>query len=476
MREQLVIRLASHAQQAMHWWLFSADRRLQASGQVPDAASLASLQHHAKDSPAIALVPTCDVVLRAVYLPGRLNRKTQKALPFLLEDEVVDEPEKLHVAVLACELPKVHLAAVDNTLMQTWRSWLDLAGLRVEKMLPDVFALPLVEGGCRWLLGDQHLIRESRWQGMVLEASLLAALPPGREAGWQTCGGELPLSVAHLPAVSLLQGGWQPQRQYPRIPGIWRVPGTLLALMLMLVLIGWGLEKYQQYRDESQLAAQMQALYQKAFPGSPPAGDPWREFNTRMARARSGFLPLVLGLDVLLPAGVVVQALQFDTSTQALNAQLSGITPLAMNAIAARLPPTLTLQTRAGGVTLSNNTQALARKVTPDQLPRVAQMAQQLQQMKGQTAQKSAVSAPDADLSALITQTRKEAHLPALTLVKQGKGLELRFGTAVHFASLIDWLQTLDYHYGIVARQVELNDKGQGNVEVTRLALSRGQP
>ncbi|MBZ0059563.1 MULTISPECIES: type II secretion system protein GspL [unclassified Leclercia] len=464
MRETLLIRLASHAHQTLYWWRFTADNQLSTSGEIPDAAGLADWPFCASDTQIIALVPACDVLLRTVTIPGRLNRKTRKALPFLLEDEAVDEVEKLHITVLAAESPLVHLAAVDRTLMQMWQAWLDSAGLSPVQMLPDVFALPRVEGGCYWRLGEQQLIRESHWQGMVLEAGLLAAFPPERVARWQACTAAVPLSVTHLPAASLLQGDGQLPRQQAR--GLWRTPGYLLSLWLVLALITWGLEGYRQYREDAKANARMQVLYQKAFPGSKPAQDPWREFNRKTSRYSGAFLPLLRALDGALPAAAAVKALAFDIATPGLKVELAGTSLMAINSLKQRLPPGFRLsQTESGEVTLM-----APRKVPEPPLS----VAQQLRQMTQQVAQKPAVEARTGDPAALLTRTGQSAQLPVLTVAAQREALAVNFAGVVRFTRLAEWLQTLEYQFGIVVQQLRLADKGQGEVEVKQLTLSSG--
>jgi general secretion pathway protein L len=57
-------------------------------------------------------------------------------------------------------------------------------------------------------------------------------------------------------------------------------------------------------------------------------------------------------------------------------------------------------------------------------------------------------------------------------VTRNDNDLEIKYATPVPFTSLANWLQTLEVQYGIVPQQVELTDKGQGNVQVERLVLS----
>ena len=477
MSETLLIRLASHAHQPMFWWLFSADDRLLFSGEVPDAAALASLQEYTIGNQVVALVPACDLVLRSVNLPGRLTSKTRNALPFLLEDEVVEEPSRLHVAVLAHESPSVHLAAVEHTLMQEWLRWLDEAGLQANRMLPDVLALPQTVGGCRWPLNEQHLIRESRWQGMVLEEELIACLPPTQVSGWQTSPQSLPLRAVHLPPVTLLQGTYRPQRTKSGSFGVWRTPVFLLAASLVLILAVRGVESLSLNHQQSLIQEQMAAVYRQAFPGSKPVSDPWFAFKKKMEGRNSQFLPLARTLDSVLPSTVRVQTLHFNAAEKELQAQLSGTSAIALQAIEQRIPAGFSLRigeehTRAGMVTVYLNRKPTRQKEHQPAMPRLEQMKAQLAQMQSEIGQKPAISQPVTNMSDVITRTSTQAHLPTPPMTQNDNELEIKYATPLPFASLANWLQTLEVQYGIVAQQVELTDKGQGNVQVRRLVLS----
>ncbi|MEW7314791.1 type II secretion system protein GspL [Buttiauxella gaviniae] len=472
MSETLLIRAASHAHQPVYWWLFSRDDQLLFSGELPNAASLADLQQYATGNAVIALVPACDVVLRAVKLPGRLTRKTRHALPFLLEDELVEDPTRLHVAVLAHEAPTVHLAAVEHAVIQEWLRGFDAAGLSLTRMLPDVLALPLCDGGYRWSLGEQQLIRESRWQGLVLEEALIACLPAEKRLHGQTQEHPFPLRVSHLPPVSLLQGDYRPKRHSVNDLGLWRMPVYLLAACLALFLVISGLDKVMLSREESRLQAQMAGIYHQTFPGSKRVSDPWFAFKRKMEARNGHFIPLARALDAALPAAVQVKALQFDASEQALQAQLSQASAGALKAMEQRLPPDVHLRViDAANVTLSYKPGR--QKAARELLPRIDQMKQHLAQMQRQAAQQPAISAQNSEISDVIARTREKASLPASTLTPQGKAIELKDTAPLRFIALANWLQTLEFQYGIIADQVQLTDKGQGNVEVKRLLLSR---
>lgn len=477
MSETLLIRLASKASQPVHWWLFSASDRLLFSGQLPNAAALASLQKYTPGSQVIALVPACDLILRPVKLPARLTRKTRKALPFLLEDEVAEETAQLHIAVLAHEATLVHLAAVEHSVMQAWLSWLHDAGLQASRMLPDVFALPEMAAGCRWKLGEQHLMRQSRWQGMVLEEELIACLPVEKAEPWQNPAQPLPLRAAHLPAATLLQGVYQPRSKKTARPGVWRAPIGLLAAGLVIGLTIQGLEALSLKQQQTRLHKQMSSLYHQLYPGNRPVSDPWRAFNQRMDDQKVHFLPLAQALDSLLAAPLQVQSLRYAAAEQQLQAQLSGASAVALQAMEQRLPAGFSLRIAekngiSGIATVYLGRKSPRQKESLPAMSDVEKMKWPLAAMQAVAAQQSAAPAQESNIAAVIASSREKAHLPPVPIVQKGQTLELNYASPQRFSALVNWLQTLEFQHGIVTQLVELTDKGQGNVAVERLVLS----
>jgi general secretion pathway protein L len=97
----------------------------------------------------VVLVPTEDVRLLGVDLPIPNRARRAAALPFVLEDEVSEPIEALHV-VLGGELsPGRHLAGiVRHERMTEWCEAIDAAGLEAAAVVPDALSLPPADFGC----------------------------------------------------------------------------------------------------------------------------------------------------------------------------------------------------------------------------------------------------------------------------------------------------------------------------------------
>lgn len=288
MNESIIIRLGSRYQDAVSWLVWSeVSREVIASGELANAGALSTLAMQAVQRSVIVLVPGCDVIFRELHLPGRLNAQTQHALRFMLEEQVGSDIETLHLVVLAQQGPRVHIAAVEQTLMQEWLDWLTAAGLRAAHLIPDVLALPQPASDAWSLvqLGEQWLIRQSTYAGVVIDDCWLShwlttqsslpilhsaspAPPTGHD--WQLALCELPLQqlAEHLVVRQgdLLQGIYRSVAPWKKQLAVWRWPVALSTLWFLLVVLNQGLVYQQTRQQQQQLQQQMSSVYRQLFP------------------------------------------------------------------------------------------------------------------------------------------------------------------------------------------------------------------
>ncbi|WP_094751368.1 type II secretion system protein GspL [Psychromonas sp. CD1] len=165
MTEQLIIRLASESTQKNHWLIWSeTENEIIASGEVDDALQLNLLTEKAQNRLVICLLPGVDVNIRAVPIKGKYNRHIQQALPYLLEDDLATDVEKLHFNVFSKERDLIHVAYCTQKKMHMWLHWLSEAQLNCLQMIPEGLVLPIAEEG-HWSaieLGEQVIVRENK--------------------------------------------------------------------------------------------------------------------------------------------------------------------------------------------------------------------------------------------------------------------------------------------------------------------------
>lgn len=138
---------------------------------------------------ATVLVPAEQVLLTRVELPVRNRQRLLQALPFALEEDLVDPVDELHFAPgpAGAEDGATAVAVVRDEYMRHWLGQLEAAGIHAPVMLPDVLALPRRDNGWSlWLESGVALLRTSATQGLALDPDNLELLLPAlfeQEAG-----------------------------------------------------------------------------------------------------------------------------------------------------------------------------------------------------------------------------------------------------------------------------------------------------
>ncbi|NQY63393.1 MAG: type II secretion system protein GspL [Alteromonadaceae bacterium] len=188
MTETLYIRLGSQAEDKIHW-LIEADetKEIIASGELLGAGQLNQLTEKAAQREVVVFVPGCDVALKSLNVPSSSERATKLAVPYMLEDELAQDVEQLFFAYSNIKKDdkgnNCFVVAVEHQQMELWQSWLANAELTCKKMMVDLLAMPEVEDGWTAIaLGDQILLRQSSWQGFVVDRDAWAVI----KQQWQT--------------------------------------------------------------------------------------------------------------------------------------------------------------------------------------------------------------------------------------------------------------------------------------------------
>ncbi|TYK67132.1 type II secretion system protein GspL [Colwellia echini] len=184
MTETLFIRLGSQPTDTIYWLIVDEssddDQAIIASGDLSGAEQLSELTSKAEHRKVKIIVPGCDVLLKSLKIPAKSNRAVRLAAPYVLEDSVAEDVDKLFFAY--ADLPhdiqdnNCFVAIVSHSQMARWISWLAEAEIETTFMLPDVLTIPYTEKGWSAItLGnaqqEQVIVRQHLWQGFTLDAS-----------------------------------------------------------------------------------------------------------------------------------------------------------------------------------------------------------------------------------------------------------------------------------------------------------------
>ena len=297
-------------------------RRTEAGGAVR-RGSQRGLEGLASADEIIVWTPAAETLLLRTRLPTRSPSKIAQALPFALEDQLIDAPEKLHFAFAQEPDGALAVAVTRRERMEGWLAALAAAGLAPAQLAPVTLSLPLAERAWTLALCDGEMVlrcglhaglggprepqppgwlhsalAEARAEAKAPERILLVDAPGDFDAGaWRDALGlpleALPPAQATVPAapLDLLQqryarrGGRKAALQRAYLPA-----AALLAAWLVLTLIIDAVDWARTAYGVRAADGEMRALLMKSFPDTRVIVDPAEQMRRGLEElgAKSG--------------------------------------------------------------------------------------------------------------------------------------------------------------------------------------------
>ena len=120
---------------------------------------LADAYRHCRGANVVVFVPSEEVFLTRMVLPGKNRKKLMKAVPYAIEDQLVDDIDTVHFALSpSATNGQYTVAAVEQRMMEYWDSAIKAAGIFAETMIPDVMALPESQESWQILLEPERAL------------------------------------------------------------------------------------------------------------------------------------------------------------------------------------------------------------------------------------------------------------------------------------------------------------------------------
>ncbi|MCG9691403.1 type II secretion system protein GspL [Vibrio sp. Isolate22] len=301
MSEFLTVRLSSEPQSPVQWLVWSTSQQeVIASGELSSWEQLDELTPYAEKRSCIALLPGNECLIKRVEIPKGAARQFDSMLPFLLEDEVAQDIEDLHLTILDKDATHATVCGVEREWLKQALDTFREANIIFRKVLPDTLALPLEELGISALQIEQHwLLRQSNYQAvsineawlpMFLQSDWVAlddeeqsptifsytALPSDdvqQQSGieWQAKPAELVMSLLSQQAitsgVNLLTGTFKTKSSFSKYWRVWQKV-AIAACLLVAVIVTQQILKVQQF--EAQAAAyrtESERIFRSVLPG-----------------------------------------------------------------------------------------------------------------------------------------------------------------------------------------------------------------
>src|SRR5438309_11348075 len=279
-------------------------RRVAAGGAVQQGAQR-GLEGLAPAEEIVVWTPAAETLFLRARLPTRSAAKIVQALPFALEEQLIDPPERLHFAFAHEADGALAVAVTRRERMESWLGALAAAGLAPTHLAPVTLSVPLAErawtlafvdgeivlrSGARAGLGGPAERRPPAWLHAALAEARTEASAPERillvdapadldSAAWREALG-LPLESmpgdATVPAapLDLLQQHYAPRARLAALKRAYIPAAALLAAWLFATLALDAIEWARLSRAASAAEEEMRALLLKSFPETRAILDP----------------------------------------------------------------------------------------------------------------------------------------------------------------------------------------------------------
>ncbi|MGF1725849.1 type II secretion system protein GspL [Photobacterium nomapromontoriensis] len=379
MSEFLTIRLNSRADQPVQWLVWSPQQQeVIASGQLQDISQLEEIADYAAQRAVYALVPASDVLMTQVAIPAGSSRQLATVLPFLLEEELAQDVDNLHVHLLQKTGDIAHVAIIEHRKVEGWLLALTNAGIDVKALVPDCLCLPLFDPGYSAAeIDGQWLIRQSEVQGVGAELAWLGTwlalqqaptvaddidddtdrsddaeqaqqqaapelvihhytpAPAGMPGQWKA---ETPELVMQLLAqgvtsnkVNLLSGVYKAQPAWRKHLKPWRKVAIAAGLLLTTVVVEHVVSVQAMDKQASVYKAESERIFRQVLPQFkrvPSQSYLKRQMNSEMTRlgggsGNGGLLPWLAQLQPMLSQvpQLTVQNVKYDQNREEIRFQ-----------------------------------------------------------------------------------------------------------------------------------------------------------
>ena len=301
-------------------------------------------------------IPGESVFLTRQHLPGKNRQRLMKAIPFALEDQIIDDVDDMHFALgVADKQGEYWIAAVVHAQMVEWQQCFASIGLNPQAVIPDSLLLASADKELRlWceaertilvLPDQQRLVIDNQNLEMMLKRIMLDTDITITSVECYTADRSIDLKntvAAHVTCkvnghttqllslfaaalaetlpVNLLQGDYSRREKRQHQFKTWYPAAAMLAIWIVARLVIAGIDNFQYGKQLDEIHAQQQQVYRQAFPTAKPGGDVYRKMQARLKEikqrqgdASANFYHMLNQLAPTLSAtsGLQIQAMRY---------------------------------------------------------------------------------------------------------------------------------------------------------------------
>lgn len=368
MRDILIVKLDEELNGQASW--------LRMGDSIPqpqvESGSLEQAAQKSLGTRVVGLVPSSAVLLTYAHVPTQNKQRMLNAIPFALEEDLATDIDTLHFAVGRVEENgAIPVAVVDKSLMEQWLQLFSDAGLEVDVLVPDVFALPRDPTAWNLLLdADKALLRTGEQSGVAFETENLGFIlslllkqkaedKPASIEVWQDVerGDLVPLNGDEVEiknhantsgllgmltkiefdpsdAINLLQGVFSKSEQIGKYLRPWRIAAVLLAIWFVFTLSNAILQSSTLDAQSKALRSEASKIYLTTFPEARRVVNPKVQMQQKLSALKSGkskgkmtFMDLLNRTGAVLnkTSGLVLRSVRYKNSMLDVDLELSNL-------------------------------------------------------------------------------------------------------------------------------------------------------
>ena len=274
----------------------------------------------------IAYIPGIDILLTRVKLPAGRKSQLRNALPYALEENLIDDVDDLHCALgPQLENGKYVAAVTRDDKISYWHQLLLATGLHIQALLPDFLLVPFTPQS--WSVaceGNTAYVRTSETEGFVCQINVLPLLLKKElgadkqlpekilfygclpfeeslmgEAITSQCellqhpplgAGNLIELLANNPftttSLNLLQGDYAPSSRLRQRLRPWYASAALTGVLILLGFVGSVIEYVSLQQQNAALEQQITQVFRQTFPDVTRIVNPASQMRSRVAELR----------------------------------------------------------------------------------------------------------------------------------------------------------------------------------------------
>jgi len=288
--------------------------------------------------------------IHTTELPRGGRKQAEKLLPALLEEDVGENIDALHFALLAFEEEQAIVAVIAQQKMQQIAAWMQASDIRSRTLLPDWMALPC---GTLHINAHRCQFRATPWHGWSCSLALAPVFLAAQLQHYQQpvevfCDETLPPSLAPLLTgkdaitlhrqfvpragtftASLLSGAWKLRADYRLQWQRWRKVMLAIGAGFLLLTVERGLSLWSVSSQVQQSQQRVVKKFQQLFPAQKRIVNLRAQVNTALRNSSQQpadeelitLLPLVASSLAAMQQTDMV-GLQLDQQQQSLLLQL----------------------------------------------------------------------------------------------------------------------------------------------------------